>query len=179
MRMRLQSTLLLIGMVVGSLLAIHMMPTQGTNVNAGSVSGVWNVGDSPFYINGDITVGSSDSLTIQPGVTVYFNGYYSLIVQGKLIAAGTQNNNITFAWVGGGSDRNKWGGISLYSSTRPSTISYCNIMNARIAIASYGSFNNILTFNTIRYNSAGILISAAEGNAIIHNEIYENSDSAI
>ncbi len=179
MRMRMPSTILLIGMVAGSLLAIHMTPAQGTNVPFGPVSGVWNVGDSPFYINGNITVGSSDSLTIQPGITVYFNGYYSLIVRGKLVAAGTQSNSITFALAGGGSDRNKWIGISLYSNTNPSTISYCTIMNARIAIASYGSFNNILTFNTIRYNSAGILISAAEGNAIIHNEIYENSDSAI
>ncbi len=181
MRMRLPPSLLLIGIVIASLLVVHMTPAQGIDVNPsdGLVRGIWNVGDSPFHVKEDITVGSSDSLTIQPGVTVYFDGYYRLIVQGKLIAVGTQGNNVTFARAGGGNTPNMWGGILLYSVSNPSTISYCTIMNARIAIASYGSNNNILTFNTIAYHSAGILINAALGNSIIHNEIYGCSDSAI
>jgi len=172
---------LLVGIVVSSLALGQVKVAHGTDVDPpdGIVRGVWRIVESPFHVKRNVTVPTDDSLTIEPGVTIYFDGYYNLTVRGKIVAAGTAGNRITFAWKDGGTDRNKWAGIYLYSATKASTISYCYIMNARIAISAYGSFNNILTFNIIRYNSAGILISAAEGNVITDNEIYENSESAI
>jgi len=172
---------ILVGVIVCSLVLGHVKIAQGTDVNPsdGIVRGVWRIVDSPFHIKRNIAVPTDESLTIEPGVTVYFDGYYGLTVQGRLVASGTHGNRITFSWKDGGNDRNSWLGISLYSATRASTISYCYIMNAKRAINVYGSFNNILTFNTIRYNSAGILINAAEANTITDNEIYENTESAI
>jgi len=172
---------LLVGIVVSSLALGQVKVAHGTDVDPsdGIVRGVWRIVDSPFHVKRNIAVPADESLTIEPGVIVYFDGYYNLTVRGKLVAAGTAGNRITFSWKDGGTDRNKWVGIYLYSATRASTVSYCYIMNARTAISAYGSFNNILTFNIIRYNSAGILISAAEGNVITDNEIYESSDSAI
>jgi parallel beta-helix repeat protein len=105
--------------------------------------------------------------------------FYGLSVQGRLLAVGTPGNRITFSWREGGGNRTKWGGIYLGSATRASTISYCVITNAIIAIGVCGSSNNVLTFNTIRYNSAGIAVTMAEGNTITDNEIYENSEYAV
>jgi len=172
---------LLVGIVVSSLALGQVKVAHGTDVDPsdGIVRGVWRIVDSPFHVKRNVAVPADESLTIEPGVIVYFDGYYNLTVRGKLVAAGTAGNRITFSWKDGGTDRNKWAGIYLYSATRASTVSYCYIMNARTAISAYGSFNNILTFNIIRYNSAGILISAAEGNVITDNEIYESSESAI
>jgi parallel beta-helix repeat protein len=166
---------------VASLMVGEVEVTHGTDINPsdGIVRGVWRIVDSPFHVKTDVYVPTDDSLTIEPGVTVYFDGYYNLTVRGKIVAAGTAGNRITFAWKDGGTERNRWQGIYLYSATRASTISYCYIMNARIAISAYGSFNNILTFNILRYDCAGIVVRAAEGNVITDNEIYEISDSAI
>jgi len=179
-RERLFSTIL-VGVIACSLVLGHVKIAQGTDVNPsdGIVRGVWRIVDSPFHVKRDVTVPTDESLTIEPGVIVYFDGYYGLTVQGRLVASGTHGNRITFSWKDGGTDRNSWLGIFLYSTTRASTIAYCYIMNAKRAISVYGSFNNILTFNTIRYNTAGILISAAEGNTVTDNEIYENTESAI
>jgi len=181
--MRRSSLLILavVGIIVSSLVIGQVRVVQGTDVNPadGIVRGVWRIVDSPFHVKRDITVPTDESLTIEPGVIVYFDGYYNLTVRGKLVASGTYGNRITFSWKDGGTDRDRWVGIYLYSATRASTITYCDIMNAKRAISAYGSFNNVLTFNTIRYNSAGVLISAAEGNTIADNEIYEDSDYGI
>jgi len=172
---------MLTGIIVVSLIIRGTEKAQGTDVDPsdGIVRGVWRIVDSPFHVRRNIAVPSDESLTIEPGVIVYFDGYFNLTVRGKLIAAGTYGNRITFSWKDGGTDRDKWLGIYLHSATRASTVSYCYIMNARTAISVYGSFNNILTFNTIRYNSAGIFVNAAEENMVTDNEIYENTDYGI
>ena len=181
--MRRQTTYVsvLLGIIFLSIVLGRVSIAYGTDVNPadGIVKGTWKIIESPFHIKRDITVPTDDSLTIEPGVVVYFDGYFNLTVRGKLLAAGTAGNRITFSWKDGGTDRDKWVGIYLYSATKASTISYCIIMNAKAPINAYGSFNNIFTFNTIRYNTAGILVSAAEGNTISDNEIYENSDFGI
>jgi len=175
----------LVGIVVLPLVFRDMKIVRGTDVNPvdGIVKGVWRIVDSPFYVKSNdakkLEVPAGETLTIEAGVAVYFEASYNLTVKGKLFAGGTRDSRITFSYRDGGSDRKRWGGIILYSTSGGSTITYCNIMNAIRAIAAYGSSNNVLTSNIIRYNFAGILISSAERNAITDNEIYECSDSAV
>ena len=175
----------LVGVVVASLTLTDTPIAYGTDIVPidGLVKGVWRIVDSPFYVkvnpSGKLEVPAGEILTIEAGVTVYFEVSYNLTVKGKLVAGGTSANRITFSHRDGGADRNKWGGINLHSTSGSSTITYCNIANSLRAISAYGSSNNILTFNVIRYSVAGILVSAAEGNTITDNEIYECSDSGI
>ncbi|MDO9576796.1 MAG: right-handed parallel beta-helix repeat-containing protein [Candidatus Cloacimonadales bacterium] len=65
-------------------------------IPAGNVSGIWTQANSPYYIDGEITLQLSDNLTIQPGVQVVFNGYYKFIIHGKLLAQGTPADSILF-----------------------------------------------------------------------------------
>ena len=65
------------------------------NIPPGDVSGTWLSGTT-YYIHGDITVPNDSTLSIEPGVIVEFQGHYALNVQGRLLAIGTENNNITF-----------------------------------------------------------------------------------
>ena len=55
----------------------------------------WTVADSPIDFNGTVIVANNVTLTIDPGVTVNL-GMYSLYVDGTLIAAGNQSNEISF-----------------------------------------------------------------------------------
>jgi parallel beta-helix repeat protein len=172
---------ILLGIGMLFIAGIDVKVAYGTDVNPADsiVKGAWTMGGSPYFVMRDVLVPPGESLAIEQGVSVYFEGLFGLTVRGKLLAAGTSGSRITFAWFQGGSQGGNWKGITLLSTVQPSTISYCIVSNALGAIDLTGSSSNIVTFNTIRYNSGGILIHAAEGNTVQNNEIYENSNYGI
>jgi len=57
---------------------------------------VWTLDKSPYIVVQNIEVGKGVNLTIEPGVTVRFDGEYSLIISGTLIAKGTESRMINF-----------------------------------------------------------------------------------
>src|SRR3972149_12202018 len=67
-------------------LCIHSF--SQTSIPAGNVSGTWNLAGSPYQIQGSIQIPDGQTLTIDPGVTVDFQGTYKLNVQGRLLAIG-------------------------------------------------------------------------------------------
>ena len=67
-----------------------------TEIPAGDVSGTWTKANSPYNINGEITVPDSLTLSIEPGVEVVFTGHYKFNVQGRLLAIGTETDTIVF-----------------------------------------------------------------------------------
>lgn len=75
---------------------IFTIPALTVDIAPGEVSGHWTLSDSPYRILGDITVANDSTLIIDPGVVVEFQGHYSLNVQGRLLAVGTQTDTIIF-----------------------------------------------------------------------------------
>lgn len=67
-----------------------------TYITGGDVSGTWSSAGSPYYIQGEITIPNSETLTLEPGVGVVFLGHYKFNVQGRLLAVGTQIDSIKF-----------------------------------------------------------------------------------
>ena len=67
-----------------------------TTIPGGDVSGSWLPSGSPYLIEGEITVPDGQTLTIDPGCLVEFQGHYKLIVQGRLLAVGTEQDSIKF-----------------------------------------------------------------------------------
>ncbi len=62
-----------------------------THIQSGPVFGTWSFTGSPYYIEGEIAIPVGQTLTIEPGVLVEFQGHYKLTVQGQLLAVGTAN----------------------------------------------------------------------------------------
>ncbi|KPK86541.1 MAG: hypothetical protein AMS27_04790 [Bacteroides sp. SM23_62_1] len=83
-----------------SLIVIIILPSvilaQGTDVPAGDVSGTWTKANSPYRIHGDIVVPLGQSLTIESGVKVQFQGYFMLNIKGNVCATGTPGDTILF-----------------------------------------------------------------------------------
>jgi len=67
-----------------------------TVIPGGDVSGTWDLAGSPYQVEGEITIPSGQTLTIDAGVTVEFQGHYKFIVDGTIMANGTEENQITF-----------------------------------------------------------------------------------
>ena len=101
--------------------------TSCTDVAAGNVSGTWTLSNSPYHINGEITIPNSETLIIEPGVEIVFTGHYKLNVQGRLLAVGTNKDTIRFT----AEDKSTgWHGIRFTdtpNSNDTSKIIYCSI----------------------------------------------------
>ncbi|MCX6743794.1 MAG: hypothetical protein NT116_06215, partial [Candidatus Parcubacteria bacterium] len=57
-----------------------------TNIPSGYVGGIWTLANSPYRINGEITVPNGDTLIVEPGVQIIFTGHFKFNVQGRLLA---------------------------------------------------------------------------------------------
>ncbi len=170
-----------------------------TNITAGNVSGPWTKANSPYKINGNITILDGDTLNIEDSVIVEFQGHYNLVVQGQLLAQGTKNDSIYFTVsdTTGFSDRTttggSWAGIifdTIPSSNDTSKLTFCRLEYAKKSVqsngfegsgAAIGIFstpkirieNCVLTHNSSR-GYGGALISS-ESSPIIQNcTFYKN-----
>ncbi len=97
--------------------------TAQTEVS-GEQSGTWDASGSPYLVIGEVIVPTGQSLNIEPGVEVNFQGHYKFTVKGTLNAVGTEADSIFFTTdnpsVG-------WGGIRFENSPFISHLSYCRI----------------------------------------------------
>ena len=81
---------------------------------SGEISGIWE-SLNDYFVIGDITIPEGDTLTIKPGVNIYFDGMYSIISEGIIIADGEENAPILFTSNQPVPQPNDWGVIELHS----------------------------------------------------------------
>jgi parallel beta-helix repeat protein len=124
----------------------------------GNVSGLWTKGNT-YRVTGDIIVPTGQTLTIEEGVEVKFDGYYSLIVNGTILANGSVNNYIKFTSNKTSPTNRDWNQI-IINSTKPSKMDYC--------IVEYGKIKND--------NNIGII--HVEGSLDISNSLIRNSEQS-
>ncbi len=110
---------LLTAIVLTVLLGPAML--KADTIPGGDVSGTWYQANSPYYITGNITIPASDTLIIEPGVDVDFQGNYTFTVAGYLDAIGTETDSIHFTSSG------NWKGIIFDQAPDSSHLSYCTV----------------------------------------------------
>jgi hypothetical protein len=87
--------------------------------------------DQEYHIGCDVTVNKGDTLLVQQGAKIYFDGNYSIIVRGSIISLGTKEKPVWFTvkdvaktdYVGASvltdpAYQGKWGGILGDTSTK-------------------------------------------------------------
>ena len=82
--------------IIFSLSLITTFSLADTHIPAGNVNGVWTFPNSPYIIDGEISIQQGDELTIEPGIQVIFSGHYKFNVYGRILAEGTANDTIVF-----------------------------------------------------------------------------------
>jgi S-formylglutathione hydrolase FrmB len=149
-----------------------------TDIPAGDVSGTWTLSNSPYHINGEITIPDSQTLIIEPGVEVIFTGHYKFNVQGRILAIGTEQDSIIFT----ADDHSAgWHGFKFDntpSSNDSSIIEYCRLEYGK---ANTGSGDVNLAGGAIyaKLNKLRISNSLFRNNMCYHSDITQSGGGAI
>lgn len=106
-----------------------------TVVPGGNISGTWTEANSPYIIEGDVTVPAGQSLTIEPGVTVFSTSWYGFFVNGSLDAQGTPDAPILFTATPPGPGEPGWQGVRFVNA-QGGHLAYCIMENGQTQSAA-------------------------------------------
>jgi hypothetical protein len=132
----------------------------------------WTLIDSPFIVSNDITVNPGATLTIEPGVQVRFADNFSMTVNGRIIADGTNDRMIRFTTNNLNASVGKWGTITI-NGIQQSSITNCIIeygTNGTTFESGSLNFQN----NIVRSNQDGITVNGGSV-TVENNEITNNT----
>jgi len=150
-------------------------PTNVSGIQYDGSGGPWNLTGSPYTVIGDVTVPTGETLTIEPGVQVKFDGYYRIIADGNLTAVGLDTSRIIMTSNMPFPSPGDWGSIKINSTGRVEII-YCDISYGFFGIDIEGSSNNTIANTNIFFNDfAGISIWLSSNNTITNNGFSNNS----
>ncbi len=158
---------------------------------SGDQTGTLDLARSPYLVVGDLSVPQGQTLTIEPGVVLEFEGLYWLKVDGQLTAVGNTSNAIVFTSHSSSPTYGDWRNLIFTNPDDQSHMSYC--------VVEYGAlYDTTELYYTYRggiaiINSSPIIehtviykvgfngIYMAEGAAPIirNNIITENDDNGI
>lgn len=153
----------------------------------GNQSGAWTIANSPYNVTGDITVPIGTTLTLEPGVHVQFSGFYSMNVQGTIVAVGTLADSILFTASAGNAAG--WKGIQFNNNTSltNSQFNYCVFEKGKTGATSVQgaaiyvkNFNRLIVTNcNFRKNTAntGGAIYLDHANITVSNSVFNANTS--
>jgi hypothetical protein len=148
---------------------------------SGNISGKLTKQNSPYLVTDELIINSGDSLTIEPGVILYFEDRSRLFVKGYLKAEGTRSQRIYFT-----AYRNGWNGLSFSGSANGSVIKLSiieKIKSSRDSINELSALNFTNSYCTIQNtyirnnNATGELLSAVNSSIEIYNNLILNNTS--
>ena len=136
-------------------------------------STVW---DQNVLVTGDVTVSAGVTLTIEPGVTVFFAAQSDdqaagrwtdkaeLIVWGTLLADGTPTSPIYFTSDATPAVPEDWGGIVIRKDSTQSVLNACLVQYAQQGVSFYsvdeggGTLSGTVTHCTFQRNTSGLYL---------------------
>ncbi|MCD4817703.1 MAG: right-handed parallel beta-helix repeat-containing protein [Candidatus Cloacimonetes bacterium] len=171
---------------------------NGTHVS-GTVSGLWDLAGSPYFVDGQITILQDTTLGIEAGVEVILTGYYNFDVYGALQANGTDGNMIEFSrndntgFEFDNSEVGAWNGLFYHGGrnrTDYSNLDYCIFRNSKAISGGEGgviyaqndvylNINNCQFIDNYADSKGGAIcfFSAANSENIIENCYFYNNQS--
>ena len=88
------------------------------------------IGESPYALDGDVTVDAGVTVHVDPGVVVKATGDYGITVKGRLVAEGTESSWIEFTSGQKTPDRGDWKGLRLIGADDATSLRYVRMSYA-------------------------------------------------
>jgi hypothetical protein len=164
--------------------AIHV---SGDNV----LTGTWLNHGVPYVIGGNVIVNTGETLTINPGCEVRFDGNYKMEADGVLVADGNPDNHIVFTSNLSTANPGDWRYLQFHDPEAGCLLNYCDISyggSSAGSIYGNGTGTNLAISNCVieESGSAGIYLynntSVSISTSTIQNNnaagIYSNSATA-
>ncbi len=130
---------------------------------------IWAKANSPYIVVGNISI-SGVTLTIEPGVIVKFDGYYS--IYGSINAQGRADDRITFTSNMATPVKGDWDRVSLSNA---SVIKYTIAEYANIGFYGF-SVAPTISHSIIRNNNTGVYFLRGSRPNVTYNDIVNNTD---
>ncbi len=149
------------------IIPIDIQSIAGTGIDTPFVSGVWSRENSPYIIYNDIQISENETLKIEPGVSVVFNGDFNLTIpeNTQLVANGTESDSIRFV---AKNDDSGWQGLYFSKTSNNDTLKYCHISGIQILKNSYSYQIGAITIK----QSSPVINHCL----ITNNDIMKNAD---
>lgn len=141
----------------------------------------------PIVIYGGLTVAENATLTVAPGTTLYFHGDAGIDVQGRLVCAGTAENNVVlrgdrldrmFDYLPYDNVSGQWQGLRFHETSYDNRISYTDIHSTfdGVVVDSSDVSKPTLTleYSSI-YNCQGTALSVTNSNVELRNTLLANT----
>ncbi|MBN1181861.1 MAG: immunoglobulin domain-containing protein, partial [Bacteroidales bacterium] len=137
-------------------------------------------------VTDNISISDAASLTIDPGVTVLFKGYYKITSSGLLKAIGTENNRITFTrddttgFNTAACDSGGWSGLNIIADDTENDTTrfeYCDFLYCRGTISN--NARNKLKYNNCVFGPANQYQNLTSGYIYFENTIAEFTNNEI
>lgn len=158
---------------------------------------IWGASGSPYIVTDDVTVNENVTLTIQPGVTVAFDGFWHLNADwdGTILAIGDPGNHVLFTSNHPDPENNHWEYVQVLGDSG-SAFTYCTFEYAYMGVRANNSSPDIdhclfrlcttgifcamgsptIEHCDITANRDGIWISNNPSQPVIHyNNIHQNT----
>lgn len=147
---------------------------------SGTISGntTWAAAGGPYRITGSVLIDAAATLTIEPGTTLFFDSGAGLVVNGLLLAMGTDRNPIQMRHAPGSGAR--WDGLRLTGADKENVLSHVAILNGDsranvIEVVSAHLTADHLTFSA----STRTLIQLSAASARISDSIFPTVSNTV
>jgi parallel beta-helix repeat protein len=160
-------SLIVMSTIFSGILFLSEDVSAATNVSGKiTIDITWTGLKSPYIVVGDVIVDNGTTLTIEPGVSVKFDGKYSLIVNGTLNATGTKSKSIIFTSNQSAPLKGDWNRIRLHGKNN--TMQYCEISFGHYPLYIMGeNTNNSISYCNLHDNDGdGIYLKKTSNNTI-------------
>lgn len=131
----------------------------------------WTVDEGPYRITADVTIRPDVTLTIGAGTTVFFDPNVRLIVEGRLVAEGTQYETIRFTRMPGLGGT--WGGLQFLDSPHDNRICHSVIEYARTNDGMVGLENSNLLLDHVSFDHTDLRrICTVDSSLVVRNCVF-------
>ena len=126
---------------------------------------IWTAEQGPYQVSGELVVPDGTTLTIGPGTSVFFEPGARLTVRGRLVANGSEYQQIRFTRVP--LMQSSWSGIQFIDSQKDNLISWAVIEYGRTNDGMVGLTNSAVTLEHVWFDHTDLRRIRLEDSSLV------------